>query len=149
MQSFFRVSAGAFVVAATFLISACASAPARTPGNFVSQEQVFLITEAQADRILVDAMNVEFGNSPIVRVEAPHKGYQATIKFLVDSHQIVGLMVPSRGVGPDGVARDGYYFHVTHSGTMPLSGMARAGRLRERLEEGAAAITPKVPAAGN
>lgn len=149
MRSAVRVLAGTFALSSVLLISACASAPARTPGRFVSStEPVFLITEGQADRILVDAMNVEFGTSPMVRVEAPHKGYQATIKFLFDSHQVIGVMVPSRGVGPDGAARDGYYFNVTHSGTMPLSGMARAKRLRERLEEGATAISSKVPAAG-
>lgn len=150
MSSVLKAFAGAAAIGATLLITACASAPARTPGNYVNRsEPVFLITEAQADQVLVDAMNAEFGNSPMVRVEAPHKGYQATIRFLVDSHQIVGIMVPSRGVGPDGAAHDGYYFNVTHSGTMPLSGIARAGRLRERLERGAAAISAKVPAAGS
>ena len=61
-----------FAVLATgaLAISGCASAPARTPGTYVSQsEPVYLITEAQADQILVDAMNAEFGTSPIVRVE--------------------------------------------------------------------------------
>ncbi len=129
-------------------LSACASAPARTPGTYVSQsEPVYLITEAQADQILVDAMNVEFGTAPIVRVEAPNKGYQATIKFLVDSHQIVATMVPSRGRTADGSIQSGYYFNVTHSGTMPLSGMSRSKRLRERLSEAATAISPSVQSA--
>ncbi len=129
-------------------ISGCASAPARTPGTYVSQsEPVYLITEAQADRILVDAMNVEFGSDPIVRVEHPNKGYQATIKFLFDSHQIVATMVPSKGRSGDGSVQDGYYFNVTHSGTMPLSGMSRSKRLRERLSQAATALSPSVPAA--
>jgi len=129
-------------------ISACASAPARTPGTYVSQsEPVYLITEAQADQILMDAMNIEFGSDPIVRVEHPNKGYQATIKFLFDSHQIVATMVPSRGCSGDGSVQDGYYFNVTHSGTMPLSGMSRSKRLRERLTEAATALSPSVPAA--
>lgn len=129
-------------------ISGCASAPARTPGNYVSQsEPVFLISEAQADQILVDAMNVEFGTSPIVRVEHPNRGYQATIKFLFDSHQIIATLVPSTGRRQDGTVQGGYYFNVTHSGTMPLSGMARSNRLRERLSEAATALSPSVPAA--
>lgn len=129
-------------------LSGCASGPARTPGTYVSQsEPVYLITEAQADRILVDAMNVEFGNDPIVRVEHPNKGYQATIKFLFDSHQVVATMVPSRGRSGDGAVHDGYYFNVTHSGTMPLSGMSRSKRLRERLSQAATALSPSVPAA--
>ncbi|MBN8500656.1 MAG: hypothetical protein J0M19_05845 [Sphingomonadales bacterium] len=128
-------------------IGGCASAPARTPGNYVSQNAaVFQITEAQADRILVEAMNVEFGNSPIVRVEHPNRGYQATISFLLDSHQIVATMVPSKGRSGDGAIRDGYAFDVRHTGTMPLSGMARAGRLRERLSRAAEALSPGVPA---
>lgn len=129
-------------------ISGCASAPARTPGTYVSQsEPMFLISEAQADQILVDAMNVEFGTSPIVRVEHPNKGYQATITFLFDSHQIVATMVPSRGRSGEGAVQDGYYFNVTHSGTMPLSGMSRSKRLRERLSQAATALSPRVPAA--
>lgn len=59
-------------------------------------------------------MNAEFGNSPMVKVQAPHQGYQATIRFMIDTHQIVALMVPSRGIGPDGMTVDGYYFSVTH-----------------------------------
>ena len=140
------VSAALIAVALT--IGGCASAPARTPGAYVSQgEPVYLISEAQADQILVDAINAEFGTAPIVRVEYPHKGYQATIKFVFDSHQIVATMVPSRGVSADGSVRDGYYFNVTHSGTMPLSGMARSNRLRERLSEAATALSPSVPPA--
>lgn len=137
------------VSAVALVLGGCASAPARTPGTYVSQsEPVFLISEAQADRILVDAMNVEFGTSPIVRVEHPHKGYQATIKFLFDSQQIVATMVPSRGRRSDGTVQDGYYFNVTHSGTMPLSGITRSKRLRERLSEAAATLSPSVPSAG-
>jgi hypothetical protein len=129
-------------------LSGCASGPARTPGTYVSQsEPVYLITEAQADQILVDAMNIEFGSDPIVRVEHPNKGYQATIKFLFDSHQIVATMVPSRGRSADGSVQDGYYFNVSHSGTMPLSGISRSKRMRERLAEAAGALTPSVPAA--
>lgn len=46
------------------VLSGCASAPARTPGSYVSQsEPVFLNTETQADQILVDAMNIEFERS--------------------------------------------------------------------------------------
>lgn len=143
---------GRFVSAAllgsALICTGCASGPARTPGTYVSQrEPVFLISESQADRILVEAMNQEFGTSPIVRVEYPNKGYQATITFLFDSHQIVGTMVPSRGRRSEGTVEDGYYFSVTHSGTMPLSGMARSGRLRERLSEAANALSPSVPAA--
>ena len=138
----------ASLVLGVLAVGGCASAPARTPGNYVSQSApVFLITEAQADRILVDAMNVEFGNSPIVRVEHPNKGYQATISFLFDSHQIVATMVPSTGRLGDGTVRDGYYFNVTHNGTMPLSGMSRANRLRDRLSQAAGALSPSVPAA--
>lgn len=133
---------------AALAFSGCASAPAMTPGSYVSRsEPVFLISEVQADQILVDAMNAEFGTSPMVRVEYPHRGYQATIKFLFDSHQIVAIMVPSKGLRPDGSVQDGYYFNVNHSGTMPLSGMARANRLRERLSEAATRLSPSVPPA--
>lgn len=143
-----RTLAYAALALGILTISGCASAPARTPGTYVSQsEPVFLISEAQADQILVDAMNVEFGTSPIVRVEHPNKGYQTMIKFLVDSHQIVATMVPSRGRKADGTVEDGYYFNVTHSGTMPLSGIARSKRLRKRLSNAAAALSPSVPAA--
>lgn len=138
----------AALAASAFAISGCASAPARTPGTYVSQsEPVYLITEAQADQILVDAMNAEFGTSPIVRVEHPNRGYQATIKFLFDSHQIVGTMVPSKGRKADGTVQDGFYFTVSHSGTMPISGIARSKRLKDRLNDAATAISPSVPSA--
>ena len=140
-----------FAVLATgaLAIGGCASAPARTPGTYVSQsEPVYLITEAQADQILVDSMNAEFGTSPIVPVEHPNRGYQATIKFLFDSHQIVGTMVPSRGRKADGTVQDGFYFTVSHSGTMPISGIARSKRLKDRLNAAATAISPSVPSAG-
>lgn len=140
------LSAVSLTVALT--ISACAAGPAMTPGNYVSRsEPVHLISEAQADQILVDAMNIEFGTAPIVRVEHPNRGYQATIRFLLDSHQIVATMVPAKGVAADGSSRDGYYFNVTHNGTMPLSGMARSNRLRERLSSAANALSPSVPPA--
>lgn len=127
------------------LVSACASAPARTPASFVDRSQrVFLITEAQADRVLIEAMITEFGNDPISKIDLPNKGYRATIKFWVDSHEIFAYMVPSRGVSPSGNVLNGYYFTVTHSGTMPLSGIARSKRLRERLAAGASAISPAV-----
>lgn len=138
----------AVLVAGSLVVGGCASAPARTPGTYVSQsEPVYLITEAQADQILVDAMNAEFGTSPIVCVEHPNRGYQATIKFLFDSHQIVGTMVPSRGRKADGTVQDGFYFTVSHSGTMPLSGIARSKRLKDRLNDAATAIALSVPSA--
>lgn len=138
----------AALAAGLLATSACAAGPAKTPGTYVSQsEPVFLISEAQADQILVDAMNVEFGNSPIVRIEHPNRGYQATISFLFDSHQITATMVPSRGQSGDGASQGGYYFNVTHSGTMPLSGMSRSKRLKEQLSEAASALSPSVPAA--
>lgn len=144
MKAFVYAALGAGLLA----ISGCASVPARTPGTYVSQnEPVYLITQAQADQILVDAMNIEFGSDPIVRVEHPNKGYQATIKFLFDSHQIVATMVPSKGHSGDGSVQDRYYFNVTHSGTMPLSGMSRSKRMRERLSQAATALSPSVPAA--
>ena len=138
----------AVLASVSLAIGGCASAPARIPGTYVSQsEPVYLITEAQADQILVDAMNAEFGTSPIVRVEHPNTGYQATIKFLFDSHQIVGTMVPSRGRKADGTVQDGFYFTVSHSGTMPLSGITRSKRLKDRLNDAATALSPSVPSA--
>lgn len=141
-----RLVYAAFVAGA---LVGCASAPARTPGTYVSQsEPVYLITEAQADQILVDAMNTEFGTSPIVRVEHPNRGYQATIKLLFDSHQIVATMVPSKGRQTDGTVQDGFYFTVSHSGTMPISGIARSKRLKDRLNDAATALSPSVQSAG-
>ena len=68
-----RRLAFAVLLGGALVIGGCASAPARTPGTYVSQsEPVFLITEAQADQILVDAMNTEFGSNPIVRIEHPN-----------------------------------------------------------------------------
>lgn len=131
----------ALIIPWAVLGSACASAPARQTASVPDvREPSYNLTAEQADRVLLAEMRTEFGDSPIARVESPYRGYQATIKFLFDSHQIVGYAVPrTTSTAGDGSA---YSFKVTHSGTMPLSGIARAKRLRERLAEGASAPQP-------
>lgn len=87
----------------------------------------------------------EFAGSPISRVEFPNKGYQATIRFMLDSHTIVAYMVSAKGKTPNGGLVDGFYFEVSNAGTMPLSGGKRAGKVYESLVRDASLIAQALP----
>jgi len=106
---------------------------------------MFPISSEQADRILATATTGEFAGSAISRVEFPNKGYQATIRFALDSHTIVAYMISAKGKKGDGTVVDGFYFEVSNSGTMPLSGGKRAKKLFERLVRDASVIATPTP----
>jgi hypothetical protein len=130
-------------------LASCASTQSTVSGDGnKAAARVFLISSEQAEKILATAMTAQFPGAPILRVEFPNKGYQATVRFLLDSHTIVAYMVAAKGRASDGSVKDGFAFEVSNAGTMPLSGGARAGDLFERLIRDASAISPAVPLAG-
>lgn len=114
-------------------------------GGDRSAATMFPLTTEQADRILATAMAREFAGSPVSRVEFPNKGYQATFRFALDSHTIVAYMISAKGKGPNGAMLDGYYFEVSNSGTMPLSGGKRAGKVYESLIRDASMVSQPLP----
>jgi hypothetical protein len=102
-------------------------------------------SEQQADQVLATAIAGEFAGSPISRVEFPNKGYQVTIRFALDSHTIVAYMISARGMNSSGETVPGYYFEVSASGTMPVSGGSRARSLYDRLLRDASALAEPLP----
>lgn len=107
---------------------------------------MYPLTDAQADRVLATAMASEFSGSPISRVEFPNKGYTATMRFLLDSHQITAVRVPARGKAPEPSAAgealvEGFYFEVNDAGTMLISGRNRASKVYERIVHEAGLLT--------
>ena len=128
------------------LLAGCASTQSTVSGDGnKAAARVFLISSEQAEKILATAITAQFPGAPISRVEFPNKGYQATIRFLLDSHTIVAYMIAAKGRSADGTVKDGFAFEVSNAGTMPLSGGSRAGDLFDRLIRDASAISPPVP----
>lgn len=107
---------------------------------------VYPITAEQADAVLAQAMTALFPGEPISAVALPGKGYTATIRFALDSHQITGMAIPAQGRGPGGPVA-GFEFRVTHTGTMPITGNNRSVALFKAINDRAAAVAAPVPAA--
>jgi len=143
---FFRITAFLIFFAS---LAGCSSTQSTASGNGdKTAARVFVISQEQADRILATAISAQFPGSPISRVEFPNKGYQATVRFMLDSHTFVAYMIAARGRAVDGSVKEGYAFEVSNSGTMPLSGGTRANELFQRLIRDASSISPAVPLVG-
>lgn len=113
------------------------------------EAHVFPFNSETADQVLASAMASEFAGRPISKVSIPNSGYQVQIQFALDSHNVVAYMIPSRGIYDDGTSIGGYYFEVSHSGTMPITGSARASSLFDRIIANASAISRPIPMAQN
>lgn len=109
---------------------------------------VYPITAEQADQVLAQSMTALFPESPISAVVLPGKGYTATVRFALDSHQITAIAVPAQGRGASGPV-NGYEFRVTHAGTMPITGNNRSVALFKAINERAASLAAPVAAASN
>jgi hypothetical protein len=128
------------------LITGCASTQSTISGDGdKAAARVFLLSAEQAEKILATAMAAQFAGNPISRVEFPNKGYQATVRFLLDSHTFMAYMIAAKGRASDGTVKSGFAFEVSNSGTMPLSGGSRASDLFQRLIRDASAISSAVP----
>ncbi len=117
-----------------------------TPGG---KSIVYPISYDDADRVLSQSMIAVFPDTPVSAVALPHKGYTATLRILLDSHQITAMAILGAGQRPDGQRVNGYSFEVVHSGTIPITGGNRATALFETINQRAAAISPALPAASN
>jgi len=132
-----------YAFAITAALVGCSSTQSTASGDGdKATASVYLISAEQAERILATAMTAQFAGSPISRVEFHNKGYQATVRFLLDSHTVVAYMIAAKGRGVDGTVQSGYAFEVSNSGTMPLSGGKRASDLFQRLLRDASAVSP-------
>ncbi len=75
-----------------------------------ASSQMFPLSHEATDKILATAMAGEFAGSAVSRVEFPNKGYQATIRFLLDSHTVVAYMIPAKGRNTAGETVPGFAF---------------------------------------
>ena len=115
--------------------------------NNKTPPQMFQLSEAQADRLLLQAMSEQFHGHPISKVELPNKGYQTMIRFGLDSDNVTAYMEPAKGRAPDGAVVSGYVFRVSRSGTMLFSGTVRASNLFRRIVRYASAESKPLPLA--
>lgn len=134
-----------FVILSLFLLSACSGSLSTLEGDARSSSlSVYPLTSEDADKVVIMAMTSQFSGGAISRVEYPNKGYQATMRFLLDSHDITAYMIPVIGLS-NGVKTDGFAFEVNHSGTMAISGSNRADRVFKKIKEQAGLIANPIP----
>jgi len=98
---------------------------------------MYPVSAEKADSILIQAMNAQFPNASIVRVELPYKGYFLTQRLLLDSHDFTARMIPAKGIGDAGKVVDGYTFEVIDQGTTIMIGKIRASSLFDKILENA------------
>ena len=107
--------------------------------------RMYPVSAEVADKLVLVAMKSEFPEGPIAKVEAPFKGYQATLRFALDSHTVVAYAIPAKGRSEKGEVIDGFAFQVSHSGTMPISGGGKARSVFKRIMHDAALIASPLP----
>ncbi len=128
------------------LLIGCAGT--RSTASDPADAWMYPLTNEQAERVLTEAMAAEFSGSALSRVDIPNRGYKVTIRFALDSHDIVAVMVPAKGKTTDGEQVDGFVFEVNDSGTMAISGRRRANRLFEGIQNRASQVAPPVRLVG-
>jgi len=116
-------------------------------GSAADSAEMFPLTAEVADKVVATAMATVFPGTPVSRVEFPNKGYQAMIRFALDSHTIVAYMIPAKGFDSAGKDVPGFTFEVSHSGTMPLSGSGKASSLFKRIVHDAKLLASPLPLA--
>ena len=143
---FYAVSAALVGLLAALPITSCSTTQSMAGyGSERGSPQMFPISYEEADRILATAMASVFAGQPISRVEFPNRGYQATLRFAFDTHTIVGYVVSAAGVAPDGTKSAGYYFEVSGSGTMPISGGSKVQAVYDRAIQDASLLASPLP----
>lgn len=131
---------------ATLLLASCSTTQSMAGrGADRNTAQMFPVSYDEADQILAGAMAAVFAGQPISRVEFPNRGYQATLRFAFDTHVIVGYVIATAGTAPDGSRVEGYYFEVSGSGTMPISGGAKVNAVYNRAVEDASRLAAPMP----
>lgn len=111
--------------------------------------EMYPITSEQADNVLVKSMMQQFGDAPLIRIDAPYKGYTVHTYFLLDSHRFTARMIPAKGQSVNGKVIDGYIFDVIDAGTMLISGQIRAESLIKHIFDNASQIAKPIPLIGN
>lgn len=144
MGTLIRVAAA---IATMLYLAGCTSTQSMGGPTSGAAAQMFPISAETADRLIGAALMEEFPSSPLTRVDLPYKGYQAVHRFALDSQTFTVYMVPAQGVTSTGGRAAGFYFEVTSSGTMPISGQTFTRNIYERLIKNASAVAPPLPVA--
>jgi hypothetical protein len=105
------------------------------PGQFI-----YRISEEKAFTIALDAYARLLPKQSVDDVvEGRRRGYSADQRFALDwyTHRI--LVVPAIGTDTNGREVQGYWFDISGSGSMPISGSAKHKEFRQFLEDTLAA----------
>lgn len=132
----------AVILALVGLVSAgCASSsttlarPDLGPGQFI-----YRISEEQAFSMVIDAyahlLPKQSVDDVVVR---GRRGYSADQRFALDWYTHRVLVVPAIGTDTNGREVHGYWFDISGSGSMPISGSAKHEEIRRFLEDALAA----------
>lgn len=154
MKNYRRLGTYALIASVLMFASACTTTRI-TVGTTDSMSaaaaptEMYPLTPEQADQVLVKSMMEQFGDAPLIRVDAPFKGYTIHTYFLLDSHRFTARMIPAKGQSPNGKVVDGYVFDVIDAGTMLISGQIRAESLIKRLYDNAKLIAKPIPIIGD
>lgn len=135
-----------FVAVLFLLIAGCSGTYSTTDDSgSAAGAGVYLISMADALLVMEDAMQKEFPEDRIEDVLAPHRGYEAKLRFLADIDVITVYAVPGQGRTPDGEVVDGLAFEVHRSGTYPVGGIPKSKAVLKRVAEGASRISEVLP----
>jgi hypothetical protein len=138
MKMIWRLAAVALIGLAA---SGCASSsttlarPDLGPGQFIyriSEEKAFTVALEAYARLLPKQSVDDV-------VEGRRRGYSADQRFALDWYTHRVLVVPASGTDANGREVHGYWFDLSGSGSMPISGSAKHKVLRQFLEDALAA----------
>lgn len=154
MKNYQRIGVSVFAAALLALLTACTTTRTTVGASdsvsaAAAPTEMYPITAEQADQVIIKSMTEQFGDVPMLRVDAPYKGYTVHTYFLLDSHRFTARMIPAKGQEPNGKVVGGYVFDVIDAGTMLISGQIRAESLITRLYDNAKLITKPIPIVGN
>lgn len=130
---------------ALLAVSACSTTQTTGEASAGRPATMFPVSAEQAKTIMATAISQTFAGSAISPVELPHQGYRISLRFLLDSHDIVAYMIPAKGRTPSGQVVPGFAFEVDASGTMAIQGTVRASGLFDRIRKEAEKVASPLP----
>jgi hypothetical protein len=109
------------------------------------QKMMFPITAEQADKVMQDALTVQFGADMVRRTDHPHPGYEARTGILGEPDVIFAVRVPAKGERPTGEDVDGFAFLVGHRRQSPGRRMPQVLDVYDRVVELASHVADPLP----
>lgn len=109
------------------------------------QKMMFPITAEQADRVLQDALTVQFGANMVRRTDDPHPGFEARTGVLGEPDVVYAVRVPAKGERPTGEDVDGFTFLVGHRHPSPGTHLPQLHHTYDRVVELASHVADPIP----